>query len=130
MALSKEQILGIRDIKIEELYIPEWEDTVYVKTMSAEERDKFEEAIFVREGNKRKADLVGLRTKMCAFVLCDEQGNRLFTEDEVQALSHKNANALTRIFEKAQEMSKMREGDLEDALKNSMSVRESGSSTD
>ena len=130
MALSKEQILSIRDIKIEELYVPEWNDSIFIKTMTAEERDKFEESIFIRDGGKRKTDLFGLRAKMCAFVICDEKGNRLFTEKEVEALSQKNANALTRIFEKAQELAAIGENDVAELSKNSKSVQEGDSSSD
>ena len=130
MALNKEQILAIRDIKIEELFVPEWDGSIYIKTMTAEERDKFEEAIFIKDSGKRKTDLSGLRAKMCAFVICDEEGNRLFSEAEVEALSKKSAAALTRIFEKSQELSATREGDLEEMIKNSKSVQKEDSSSD
>lgn len=130
MALSKEQILAVRDIKIEELYVPEWDGSIYIKTMTAEERDKFEEAIFIKDGGKRKTDVSGLRAKLCAFVICDEEGNRLFSEAEVEALSKKSAAALTRIFEKAQEISATREDDFEEMAKNSKSVQGEYSSSD
>ena len=130
MALNKQQILAVRDIKIEELYIPEWDGSIYIKTMTAEERDKFEEAIFIKDSGKRKTDLSGLRAKMCAFVICDEEGNRLFSEAEVEALSKKSAAALTRIFEKAQEISATREDDVEEMAKNSESVQGEDSSSD
>ena len=130
MALNKEQILAARDIQIEEFYVPEWDGSIYIKTMTAEERDKFEEAIFIKDGGKRKADVLGLRAKLCAFVICDAEGNRLFSESEVEALSKKSAAALTRIFEKSQELSATREGDLEELVKNSESVQGEDSSSD
>lgn len=130
MALSKEQILAIRDIKIEEFYVPEWDGSIYIKTMTAEERDKFEEAIFIKDSGKRKTDLSGLRAKLCAFVICDEEGKRLFSDAEVEALGKKSGAALTRIFEKAQEISSMREDDIEEMAKNSESVQGEDSSSD
>lgn len=116
--LNKEQILAIRDIKIEELFVPEWNDSIFVKTMTAEERDQFEQAVFLQGDGKRKAQISGLRAKMCAFVICDAEGNRLFTEGEVEALSKKSAAALTRIFERAQELAATKEGAVEEAIKN------------
>ena len=130
MALSKEQILAVKDIKIEEFFVPEWDGSIYIKTMTAEERDKFEEAVFNKDNGKRKTDVSGLRAKLCAFVICDAEGQRLFTENEVETLSKKSAAALTRIFEKAQELSATREDDLEEMTKNSGSVREEDSSSD
>ena len=130
MALNKEQILAARDIKIEEFYVPEWDGSIYIKTMTAEERDKFEESLLVKDGSKRKTDLFGFRAKMCSFVICDAEGNRLFSESEVEALSKKSASALTRIFEKSQELSATREGDLEELVKNSESAQGEDSSSD
>jgi len=118
MALTKEQIVGISDIIIDELYIPEWDGTVYVKTMTAAERDKFEESVYVREGTKRVADYIGMRAKLCSIVLCDEKGNRLFTDKEVEILEKKDAKAILRIFEKATLLSALGREAAEEAKKN------------
>ena len=41
--LTKDQILSKDDLKKEELYIPEWEDSVLISELSADARDEFEQ---------------------------------------------------------------------------------------
>ena len=40
--LTKDQILGIQDIKIEKLQPTDWGGKVFVKTLSAEEKDELD----------------------------------------------------------------------------------------
>jgi len=46
-ALTKEQILGASDIEIEKVDVSEWGGFVYVKGMTAKQRDDFEASILV-----------------------------------------------------------------------------------
>ena len=103
MALNKEQILAIKDVQIEEVAVPEWGGTVFVKAMTGEERDTFEQSI-VDKKQKGKVNLDNVRAKLCAMAICDEKGERLFSDKEVFALSKKSAIALTRIFTVAQKL--------------------------
>lgn len=103
MALTKEQILAKNDIEIEEVYVSEWGDSVFVKSMNGEERDTFELSI-VDQKHKGKVNLENIRAKLCAMTICDEKGERLFSEKEIFALSKKNSSALSKIFLVAQKI--------------------------
>jgi len=123
--LSAKDILGVSDIKIELVEVPEWGGNVYVKGMTGAERDKFEGGIVRigavpgkrgKPGTPGKLDLTDLRAKICSMTICDADGKRLFTEEDVQALSQKSAAALQRVFVVAQKLSGIGEEDIEELL--------------
>jgi hypothetical protein len=53
--------------------------------------------------------------------LCDEDGNRLFFDSEINELAKKSALALQRIFEVAQRLSGIGQVEMDSLLKNSES---------
>lgn len=101
--LSKQQILEAQDIKTTTVAVPEWGGEVIVGTMTAAERDQFEmEALKMRKSNGGELPTTtSIRARLAAWTLVDEQGNRVFTETEVLALSQKSGVALDRIFDAA-----------------------------
>lgn len=94
--LTRDAILAAPDRPLEAVEVPEWGGTVYVRTMGADERDAFEE----RLGDQAKG-LRGMRALLAVLTLCDAEGARLFTEDDLPALSAKSAAVLDRIAETA-----------------------------
>lgn len=124
MSLSREQILKVDDIKLESVEIPQWGGTVWVKGFTGAERDAFEISIMeFREGKKPKMVLENMRAKLCALTICDESGNRIFTEADIPALGKKSAKALSIIFDKAQELNGLSDEDVEKLSKNSESAQ-------
>lgn len=113
--LSREQILGAQDLTHEDVKVPEWGGTVRVRTMTGEERDAYETAIYGGE----KVDVKNVRAKLLAIVICDEKGERMFTEEDVAALGKKSVRALQRIFLVAQKLNAISEEALKDLAKNS-----------
>jgi hypothetical protein len=104
-SLSREQILDAKDILIEPVHVPEWGGTVYVKGLSRAERDAFETSVIETRGTTQIMHLENARAKLCAMSICDEEGNRLFTEADVKELTKKSAVALNRVFQIAQRLS-------------------------
>lgn len=94
MALSKSAILSAGDVKVEKVSVPEWGGEVYVKTISGFDRDQFEEGY---SDQKMK----NFRSRFLVLTLCDEKGDRLFTDVEVSELSKKSSLVLNRLFEKS-----------------------------
>ena len=123
--LTKEQILQAQDIKKEKVEVPEWGGAVYVKTMTAAEKDKFEKSVMGKPGSE--PDIEGVRAKMLAQTIVDEQGKLLFTLEEVDLLSAKAARACDRIFAVAQRLSGFTAEDVEDLAKKSKPGRGDGS---
>lgn len=117
-ALTKEQILGASDIQIKKVEIPEWNGFVFVKGMTAKERDCFEASIIRMNGKVRKVDMRDLRAKLVSKSICDEDGKLLFDEKDIKELGEKSASAVQRIFTVAQELSGLTDEDAEELLKN------------
>lgn len=104
--LSKQDILQASDLPTEEVYVPEWGGSVLVRGMTAAERDRFEAEIVRQTREGVKVELHGIRAKLCAMAIVDEQGNRLFSDEEIAILGNKSASALQRIFEVALRLSR------------------------
>lgn len=116
--LTREAILGIRDLQTEEVHVPEWGGTVLVRGLTGAERDEFEASVLERRGKSRELNLVNLRAKLVARCVVDESGARLFLEDDVAVLGTKSAAALQRVFEACQRLSGMSEADVEELTGN------------
>ncbi len=123
MVLTKEQICSANDISRVEVEVPEWGGTVFVKTMTGAERDAYESSLI----SGRKLNLQDVTAKLCVCCIVDEQGNRLFNEGDIAALSNKSARALSRVYAKAQELNGLRPEDIGELVKNSGSGLSEGS---
>ncbi len=76
-----------------ELEIPEWNKTVHLKPMSGGDLDTYEIAY------NDEAQCKNIRAIAASLVLCDKNGEALFTAKDVPALSKKRGTALNRIFQ-------------------------------
>lgn len=109
--LTKEQILEANDLPTEEVSVPEWGGDVLVRGLNATARLKYERAMIKMDGFDAQgvpvitqvADFDN-RTSLCALCIVDDNGDAVFTEEE---LSKKSGAALQRIFEVAQRLSGM-----------------------
>lgn len=129
MALSREQILEAQDLTIEEVQVPEWGGSVYVRSLSGKGRDKFDASRFKLVNNRVEMIHENTRAVLLALSLCDQDGGLLFSEADVKALGEKSASALDRVFEVAQRLSGLRAKDMEEKLKNSEAVQTGSSSS-
>jgi monomeric isocitrate dehydrogenase len=112
--LSKAAILAANDKKMVEIDVPEWGGIAKIRVMSGTERDRFESE-FV--GNNKSVDMV--RAKLVAKCLCDEDGNRLFTEQEIPQLGEKSASVLDKLFTTCMKLNRFTKDDVEDLAGNS-----------
>jgi hypothetical protein len=129
-ALTKAQILGAVDVQIEEVFVPEWGGSVYIRNLNGKGRDAFEGSrIRIKDNNKVEMIHDNTRAKLLSLTLCDEAGALLFSEEHVAALGEKNASALDRVFEVAQRLSSLRPADVETKVKNSVAALSVNSSS-
>ena len=56
------------------------------------------------------------------MTVCDENGKRIFKDEDIPALGKKSAKALSLIFDKAQELNGLSDEDVEKLSKNSVSA--------
>jgi hypothetical protein len=114
MPLSKSAILAANDKKMVDHEVPEWGGTVKLRVMTGTERDRFESE-FV--GGNKNVEMV--RAKLVAKCLCDEDGDRLFTEQEIPELGEKSAAVLDRLFSECMRLNRFTKNDVDDLAKNS-----------
>ena len=114
MALTKDQILAADDMGLLEVQVPEWGGSVFVRVMTVGERDSYENDWMV---NKNKG-VENFRSKFLQRVLCDENGDLLFTADEIGVLAKKSARVIARIWEKAMQHNALADADVEEMAKN------------
>ena len=113
----RETILGARDLKSERVEVPEWGATVTISELTALERERFQDIVVPKDGAP------GMRTSimfawLIALAVRDEDGARLFRDDDVEALANKSLGVLVRIGSIAQRLNAIGAEAAEQAVKN------------
>ena len=105
--LTRDMIFAADDLPRKEIPVPEWNGSVYVRALTGGEREQLERMI---PNGVSAAWLV-------ALAACDEKGQRLFSESDVEKLAAKNSRALSRIANAAIQFNAMTSESV-DELKN------------
>ncbi len=113
MALTGQQILQADDLKKEAVEVPEWGGTVWVRTMTGTERDAFLAVVLPDKGSV-EANLKNALARLVVRCAINETGERLFSDDDAEALAGKSHIALDRVAIVAQRLNGMRKEDVAD----------------
>lgn len=113
--LTREEILAKDDLKKIEVEVPKWGDTVTLQELSADA------AIELHEEMKRMKDEGGQRgVRELAIVVCavGEDGERLFTRDDIALLKKKSNEAINLLGDVAWDLIGLGEGTEKEAAEN------------
>jgi len=126
--LNKAAILGVEDLKHEDVPVPAWGGTIRLRTMTGAERDEFRAAAAAGEGGVPMGKFSAI---LLAATAVDESGARMFTLDDVEALGEKSAEALDTVVAVAMRLNGLGGAAVSDAEKNSASTQsdDSGSAS-
>jgi hypothetical protein len=124
--LNKAAILGVADLKHEDVPVPQWGGTVRVRVMTGVERDEFRAAI-ASEGGIPVGKFSAALLAACCI---DEGGRRLFTMGDMEALQAKSAASLDAPAAVAMRLNGLGPTAVEDAVKNSASGQSGDSGSD
>ena len=133
--LGRDAILRATALKTEEVRVPEWldpetgADMVLVRELRGRERDEWEASLAVMRGKSMVPDVANMRAKLVARSVVGDDGEPVFTQQDVAALGELSAAALDRVFEVASRLSGLSEADLEEMGKASEIGRDDGSSS-
>lgn len=116
--LTRDDILMAQDLPTERVAVPEWGGEVIVRGLTAAERDAFEQSIVETRGKNTRMNLKNIRAKLVAMTVVDEQGDRIFSDEDAELLGKKSAAALDRIFAVAQRLSGLRPEDVDELAGN------------
>lgn len=118
-------ILQIADQRIDELWVPEWQCSVYVRAITGVERDRYEMALM----GDNELRFENATARLCTMALCDAQGKRIFNDGQVVDLGAKSAAALQRIYQAARRLAGIGKEALEEAEKKSAPLHGDSSSS-
>jgi len=112
MGSLRDAILAKEDLPREKVPTDEWAPEVpfvYVQGLSAEARDAWEQSMTTQFQGRivPKSKVKNLRAAFVAKVLVDENGERLFKDNEADLLGNKSAAVLDRLWDKGRELSGM-----------------------
>ncbi len=118
--LTADLIFSTDDMKIEKVYVPEWNQGgrkgyVYIKQASAREQDKFEQD---SRGKNGGPNLMHMRARLVATSLVNAKGEKLFNDEQVIKLSNKSGAVLNRLIDKITALNHVTTDDLEKIAKN------------
>jgi hypothetical protein len=112
--LSRDAILAADDIEYDTLEVPQWGGTVRVRALTGTERDAYEASMSQQRGKNYVRNLANIRAKLVVKCVVDDDGVRIFTDQDAPALGKKSAAALDLIFEVAAKLSRLSEEDVDE----------------
>jgi hypothetical protein len=134
--LGRAAILAAAALKTEEVRVPEWmdpesgADVVLVRELRGRERDEWEASLAVQRGRQMVPDVANMRAKLAArAIVSPDDGEPLFSQQDVAALGELSAAALDRVFEVASRLSGLNPDALEEKAKNSGTAPDGGSAS-
>lgn len=135
MALTRDAIVKAQDILTETVPVPEWGGDVVVRGLTGDELDEFQGSVrqFRRslDGKGMEPVLIqkGMHAKLLVKTLVDDNGERLFMDNEAGELGAKSGKVLERLYEVAQRLSGLSEEEEEEMEGNSDAPTDTGAST-
>ena len=105
--------LSAKDLKSESVDIPQWGYKFIVRELTGTERDEYETSTVKLNGSEVSLDTRNMRAKLVALCVVDKDGERLFTQDDVEALGNRSASGLDLLFDVAKRLSRIGEDELE-----------------
>lgn len=114
--LTKAQILDADDRPTVDVEIPEWGGTVRIAMMSGWARDRYDSRMIALDGKTSHRD--NLRASFLSYCIVGEDGELMFTDEDILALGRKSISSLNKLFEAASNLNAVGVEGLEDAAGN------------
>lgn len=121
--LLRKKILTKTDQQLSEIWIPEWDTKLFCRVMTGRERQRFMSLVFEMTQNENPADAVTkelqLQCMLIALCFCDDDGSRIFLDEDIEELENQSWQVLRRLFEFARMHNKLTDQSVEELEKNS-----------
>ncbi len=127
--LNKDQIRKAQDKEFEIVPVPEWGGSVRVQSLTGAERDDFEADSVKRKGKRVETNMANFRARLVARTVVDDNGERLFDDEDAAWLGEKSAAAISRVYDTAARLSGITDKDAEELTKNSSDDQSDGSTS-
>lgn len=90
----KNKILQSDDAKLIPVEVPEWDTTLFLRVISGSERTNLDKKTKELDRAGRAGDIAVFMVVLC---VCDEAGNRVFSETDTDALNAKSGLVIDRL---------------------------------
>jgi len=121
MGLTREQILAARrNRKPQRFEVPEWGGEVFIRVLSAEDQ------MALADGEDSKQ----VPVKVLCATLVDEDGTRLFTDDDAAELAREDFPVIMRVFSEAAKLNGLSTKELDEAMAGLQQAPDAQHSTD
>jgi hypothetical protein len=107
--LTRDQILDADDRKFTDVDVPEWGGKLRVKTMTSAERQRFQAKVQAQP----KGVPDDLMEQIVVACVVDENGDNLFSLEDIDILSSKSSIPIATVFSAAAELNGMTKGSIE-----------------
>jgi hypothetical protein len=111
--LSRDAIFDADDRSFDVVPVPEWGGEVRIRSITGRQRDQYESSLMDDRGNDRKLNLRNARAKLIVLCAVDENGQALFTADDVNRLGSKNAKPVDRLFDACKKIAGLTDEDVD-----------------
>lgn len=115
--LSKDSLFS-RGLRRKNVYLPEHGEGAFliVQELTGEQRDEYDASLWrQRKRSKFELSLDHATAKLVALSVINEDGSRMFGDDEIKSLSRKvGASTLKRLAEAAKELSGITDDEIEE----------------
>lgn len=115
--LDKETFFS-RGLRRQNVYLPEHGEGAFliVQELTGEQRDEYDASLWEqRKSSKFRLNLDHATAKLVALSVVNEDGSRMFGDDEVKTLSRKvGASTLKRLAEAAKELSGITDDEIDE----------------
>ena len=99
MVLKGSDILAIDDRKTESVIVPDWDGAeVFIRSMSAVERAKYEYKLISLKDAPLDERMWTIKVSLVVMCACNEDMDRLFDDNQFEAVANKSANAIDIVF--------------------------------
>lgn len=123
MSLTRDQILSNKSFRSKTIQIDEWGGEVRLKAISGAEREALEDAVYERIGDKLQVKKgASLLTALLLRSMCDDDGNRLFQDGDIEFIRGIDSVTLNKLFKVAADVNGLSGEEEREIEKNSEAV--------
>lgn len=101
--------------------VPEWSEAgepagVIVRGLDAYMRDQWEMSMYQIRGRESVLHIENVRARLCAWTIVDENGLRIFSDDDIEDLGRMEPRGLDRVFVVARKLSGLTQEDINEIV--------------
>jgi hypothetical protein len=131
--LSRDEILGVEDLPVELIDVPEWGGQLRLRGPTVAELDEWDDSVTQRKVEDGKVtitqDFKNHKAKLVVKCLVDEDGDRLFIDEDAERLGRKSPKVISRIYQRLMVLCGRAEEAQKEIEKNSKSEADSTGSS-